>query len=111
MCGVEGESYVLAPSSNGTVDQMSVQPTLCHQPQQLLGSVTVTLPRRVNRVDELAGGVREITNHFHFACRDQGSVFAAAAVFGANTPLFGAVDAFGAVAVVTGIWGASDCCR
>jgi hypothetical protein len=42
------------------------------------------------------------TNHFHYACRDHASGFAAAAVFGANTPLFGAIDAFDAVAVVTG---------
>jgi len=51
------------------------------------------------------------TNHFHYACRDHASGFAAAAVFGANTPLFGAIDAFDAVAVVTGFWGASACCR
>ena len=48
---------------------------------------------------------------FYYACRVHASGFAAAAVFGANTPLFGAVDGFGAVAVVTGIWGASACCR
>jgi hypothetical protein len=51
------------------------------------------------------------TNHFHYACRDHASGFAAAAIFGANTPLFGAIDAFDAVAVVTGILGASACCR
>ena len=33
--------------------------------------------------------------NFYYACRDHGSVFAAAAVLGANTPLFGAIDAFG----------------
>lgn len=42
-----------------------------------------------------------MTNHFHYACRDHASGFAVAAVFGANTPLFGAIDAFDAVAVVT----------
>jgi hypothetical protein len=45
----------------------------------------------------------EVTNHFYYACRDHGSGFAAAAVFGANTPLFGTTDAFGAAEVVTGI--------
>ena len=55
--------------------------------------------------------IGEVTNHFYYACRDHASGFAAAAIFGANTPLFGAVDAFGAVAVVTVFWGASDCCR
>ena len=49
------------------------------------------------------------TNHSHYACRDQGSGFAAAAVFGANTPLFGATDAIDAAEVVTGFWGASAC--
>ncbi len=49
--------------------------------------------------------------YFHYACRDHASGFAAAAVFGANTPLFGTTDAFGAAEVVTGIWGASACCR
>jgi hypothetical protein len=49
--------------------------------------------------------------YFHYACRDQGSGFAAAAIFGANTPLFGAIYAFDAVAVVTGFWGTSACCR
>ena len=39
------------------------------------------------------------------------SSFAAAAVFATNKPLFGAIDAFDAVAVVTGIRGASACCR
>ena len=48
-------------------------------------------------------------NHFHYACRDHASGFAAAAVFGANTPLFGAIDAFAVVAVVTGLLGASAC--
>ena len=48
-------------------------------------------------------------NHFHYACRDHDSGFAAAAVFGANTPLFGAIDAFAVVAVVTGLLGASAC--
>jgi hypothetical protein len=52
-----------------------------------------------------------MTNHFHYACRDHASGFAAAAVFGANTPLFGTTDAFGAAEVVTGILGASACCR
>ena len=33
--------------------------------------------------------------NFYYACRGHGSGFAAAAVFGANTPLFGAIDAFG----------------
>jgi hypothetical protein len=50
-------------------------------------------------------------NHFHYACHDHASGFAAAAVFGANTPLFGAIDAFGTAEVVTGIRGASACCR
>ena len=50
-----------------------------------------------------------VINHFHYACRDHASGFAAAAVFGANTPFFGAIDAFDAVAVVTGFWGASAC--
>ena len=49
--------------------------------------------------------------NFYYACRDHASGFAAAAVFGANTPLFGATDAFGAAEVVTGIRGASACCR
>jgi hypothetical protein len=49
------------------------------------------------------------TEHFHYACRDHASGFAATAVFGANTPLFRSIDAFGAVAVVTGIRGASAC--
>jgi hypothetical protein len=31
VCGVEGESYVLAPSSYGTYTKVSVQPTLFHQ--------------------------------------------------------------------------------
>ena len=53
----------------------------------------------------------EVTNHFYYACRDHESGFAAAAVFGANTPLFGAIDAFVAAEVVTGIRGASACCR
>jgi len=53
----------------------------------------------------------EVTNHFYYACRDHESGFAAAAVFGANTPVFGAIDAFGAAEVVTGIRGASACCR
>lgn len=51
----------------------------------------------------------EITDHFHYACRDQGSGFAAAAVFGANTPLFGATDAFDTAEVAKGFWGASAC--
>ena len=38
----------------------------------------------------------------YYACRDHASGFATAAIFGANTPLFGAIDAFDAVAVVTG---------
>ncbi len=46
------------------------------------------------------------TNHFHYACRDHDSGFAAAEVFGANTPVFGAIDA---AEVVTGFWGASAC--
>jgi hypothetical protein len=46
------------------------------------------------------------TNHFHYACRDHASGFAAAAVFAANTPLFGAIEA---AEVVTGFWGASAC--
>lgn len=50
-------------------------------------------------------------NHFHYACRDLASGFAAAAVFGANTPLFDAVDAFDTVVVATGFWGPSACCR
>ena len=50
-------------------------------------------------------------NHFDYACRDHASGLAAAAVIGANTPLFGATDALGVAEVVTGIWGASDCCR
>ena len=33
--------------------------------------------------------------NFYYACCAHGSVFAAAAVLGANTPLFGAIDAFG----------------
>jgi hypothetical protein len=33
------------------------------------------------------------------------------AVFGAVTPLLGTIDAFGAAEVVTGIRGASTCCR
>ena len=49
------------------------------------------------------------TNHFHYACHDHGSGFAAAAAFATNTPLFGTTDAFGAVAVVKGFWGASAC--
>ena len=48
-------------------------------------------------------------NHFHYVCRDHASGFAAAAVFGANTPLFGTIDAIAVVAVVTGIRGASAC--
>jgi hypothetical protein len=39
---------------------------------------------------------------FYYACRDHDSGFAAAAVFGANTPLFGATDAFDVAEVVTG---------
>ena len=35
MYGVEGESYVLAPSSNGSVVKVSVQPTPRHQPQTI----------------------------------------------------------------------------
>jgi hypothetical protein len=50
-------------------------------------------------------------NHFHYACRDHASGFAVAAVIGANTPLFGATDALGVAEVVTGIRGASACCR
>ena len=46
-------------------------------------------------------------NHFYYACRDHASGFAAAAIFGANTPLFGTTDAFGTAEVVTGIRGAS----
>ena len=46
---------------------------------------------------------------FHYACRDLGSGFAATAVFEANTPLFGTLDAFGTAAVVTGIMCASAC--
>ena len=46
---------------------------------------------------------------FYYACRDHDSGFAAAAVFGANTPLFGAIDTFGAAEVVTGFWGTSAC--
>ena len=53
--------------------------------------------------------IGEVTNHFYYACRDHASGFAAAAIFGANTPLFGAIDAFAVVAVVTGIRGASAC--
>ena len=60
---------------------------------------------------ETEEGWVEVTNHFYYACRDHASGFAAAAGFGANTPLFGTTDAFGAAEVVTGIWGASDCCR
>jgi hypothetical protein len=48
-----------------------------------------------------------MTNHFDYAWRDHASGFAAAAVFGANTPLFGSIDAFGVAEVVTGIRGAS----
>lgn len=33
--------------------------------------------------------------NFYYDCCAHGSVFAAAAVLGANTPLFGAIDAFG----------------
>ena len=33
--------------------------------------------------------------NFYYACRGHGSGFAAAAVFRAKTPLFGAIDAFG----------------
>ena len=62
----------MAASGDGSVDQKSVRP------------------------DTTA------TNHFHYACRDHDSGFAAAEVFWANTPLFGTIDAFGAVAVVTG---------
>ena len=47
--------------------------------------------------------------YFHYACREHASGFAAAAGFGANTPLFGAVDGFGDAAVVTGIMCASAC--
>ena len=47
-----------------------------------------------------------VINHFHYACRDHPSGFAAAAVFGANIPVFGAIDA---AEVVNGIWGASAC--
>ena len=47
--------------------------------------------------------------YFHYACREHVSGFAAAAGFGANTPLFGAVDGFGDAAVVTGIMCASAC--
>ena len=54
-------------------------------------------------------GVVKVTNHFDYACRDHASGLAAAAVFGANTPLFGAIDAFGTAEVVTGIRGASAC--
>ena len=53
----------------------------------------------------------EVTNHFYYACRDHGSGLAAAAVFGANTPFFDAISAFGSAEVVTGIRGASACCR
>jgi hypothetical protein len=49
--------------------------------------------------------------NFYYACRGHGSGFAAAAIFGANTPLFGTTDAFGAAEVATGIRGASACCR
>jgi len=36
-----------------------------------------------------------VRNYFYYACRDHGSGFAAAAAFGANTPLFGTIDATG----------------
>ena len=35
-------------------------------------------------------------NHFHYACHDHASGFFTTAVFGADTPLFGTIDAFGA---------------
>ena len=60
-------------------------------------------------VDRCRFNLHYATDHFHYACRDHGSGFAAAAVFGANTPLFGAIDAFVAAEVVTGIRGASAC--
>jgi hypothetical protein len=53
--------------------------------------------------------VVEVTNHFDYACRDHDSGFTAAAVFGANTPFFGTIDAFVAAEVVKGFWGASAC--
>jgi len=46
---------VMAASSCGTVDQMSVQPALQHQPEKLLGSLTVVLPRRRGRVETEEG--------------------------------------------------------
>ena len=49
--------------------------------------------------------------YFHYACRDHALGFAVAAVIGANTPLFGTIDAFDAMAVVTGFWVVSACCR
>lgn len=61
-------------------------------------------------VDLMSGSTdTTATNHFHYACRGHASGFAATAVFGSNTPLFGAIDAFDAVAVVTGLLGASAC--
>jgi hypothetical protein len=50
-------------------------------------------------------------NHSHYACRDHGSSFDTISVFGAITPLLGAIDAFGAAEVVMGTRGASACCR
>ena len=35
VCGVEGESYVLAPSSNGSVVKLSVQPTTLHHHKRI----------------------------------------------------------------------------
>ena len=44
---------------------------------------------------------------FYYACRDHDSGFAVVAVIGAKASLFGKIDAFDAVAVVTGSWGTS----
>ena len=40
------------------------------------------------------------TEHFDYACRDHAAGFAATAVFGANTPLFGTTDAFAAAELI-----------
>ena len=96
-------------SSDGTIQKCLFNPTPQHLPQESLGSLTVRLPRRWGRV--VGGGVVdygmvEISDYYHYACRNHASGFAVAAVFGANTPLFGAIEA---AEVVTGFWGASAC--
>ena len=85
---------------------MSVQPTPEHHHKRIARVIHSEPAAPCEQGASNLMGRVEVTNHFRYTCRDHASGFAAAAVFGANTPLFGAIDA---AEVVTGFWGASAC--